>query len=403
VPLTDDIKMISIDDHLIEPPRVWVDRLPAKYHDRCPRMEEVTEDRVEPFYAKEVHLTKGVQIWRYEDMMEPMVGLIATSGTAIEDRSFTPLRFDQILRGTWDPVARLTNMDEDGVWAQAPFPSFPGFSGNKFVFAKDKELARLCVKAYNDFLLDEWCAAAPDRYISIIILPLWDPEACAAEIERCAAKGANAITFPDAPTGLGLPSFHQPDWDPAFAAAAEAGMPLCMHFGGSRVLPYVASDAPQAAVTAVFGMTLFNSMTELAMSTVFKRHPQLKVAYSEGGIGWVPYALMRMDQVWETYRQLTLENNVDREQRPSDVVKRHIWSCFIDDPVGLRERHTIGVDHLLWESDFPHADSLWPNSRANAEKVFADVPTDEVRKIVETNARELFRFPDRGRAGDGDT
>ncbi len=174
---------------------------------------------------------------------------------------------------------------------------------------------------------------------------MWDPAECAIEVERCAAKGANGITFPDAPTGLGLPSFHTPDWDATFAAAAEAGMPLCMHFGGSRVLPYVAPDAPQAAVTAVFGMTLFNSMCELAMSTVFKRHPKLKIAYSEGGIGWVPYALMRMDQVWETYRQYPLENNVDPDQRPSDVVREHIWSCFIDDPVGLRERHTIGVDH----------------------------------------------------------
>jgi predicted TIM-barrel fold metal-dependent hydrolase len=145
-------------------------------------------------------------------------------------------------------------------------------------------------------------------------------------------------------------------------------------------------------VTAVFGMTLFNSMCALAMSTVFTRHPKLKIAYSEGGIGWVPYGLMRIDQVWESYRRYPLENNVDPNQRPSDVVREHIWSCFIDDPVGLRERHTIGVDRLLWESDFPHADSLWPNSRANAEKVLADVPTEEVRMIVNTNARKLFRF-----------
>jgi predicted TIM-barrel fold metal-dependent hydrolase len=392
MPLTDDIKMVSIDDHLIEPPGVWVDRLPAKYHDRCPHIEEVAEERVEAFYAKTVQLPKGAHVWRFEDILEPMIGLIATAGTPVEDRNFTPLRYDQILRGTWDPVARLADMDTDGVWAQAPFPSFPGFAGNKFVFAKDKDLALLCVQAYNDFLLEEWVAAAPDRYISLIILPLWDPALCPAEIERCAARGANGITFPDAPTGLGLPSFHGSDWDATFAAAAEAEMPLCMHFGGSRVLPYIAPDAPQAAVTAVFGMTLFNSMAELAMSTVFKRHPKLKIAYSEGGIGWVPYALMRMDQVWETYRQYPIENNVDPDQRPSDVVRKHIWSCFIDDPVGIRERYTIGVDRLLWESDFPHADSLWPNSRTNAEKVLADVPTDEVRKIVADNARELFRF-----------
>jgi predicted TIM-barrel fold metal-dependent hydrolase len=392
MPLTDDIKMISIDDHLIEPPGLWVDRLPAKYHDQCPRVEEITEDRVEPFYAKTVHLKKGMQVWRYEDILEPNVGLTATAGLDVKDKNFSPVRFDQMLRGTYDPVARLADMDTDGVWAQAPFPSFPGFCGNKFVFTKDKDLAYLCVQAYNDFLLDEWCAAAPGRYISIIMLPLWDQGLCVKEIERCAAKGAHAITFPDNPAGLGLPSYQGTAWDGVFAAAAAAAMPLCMHFGGSRIIPFVSAEAPQAAVTTLFGITLFNSMTELVMSPVFVKHPNLKVAYSEGGIGWVPYALMRMDQVWEAYRQFPLENNVDPDRRPSDVVREHIYSCFIDDPVGVGLRHDIGIERLLWESDYPHADSLWPNSRANAQKVFADVPTDEVRRIVETNARDLFRF-----------
>jgi predicted TIM-barrel fold metal-dependent hydrolase len=392
MPLTDDIKMISMDDHLIEPRNLWVDRIPAKYHDRCPHIEEIQEDRVEPFYAKQVHLKKGMQVWRYEDILEPNVGLTATAGLDVKDRNFSPVRFDQMRRGTWDPVARLADMDEDGVWAQAPFPSFPGFSGNKFVFAKDKDLAYLCVQAYNDFLLDEWCPTAPDRYISIIMLPLWDQELSAREIARCAAKGARSITFPDNPAGLGLPSYQGTAWDPVFAAAAEAGLPLLMHFGGSKIIPFVSQDAPQAAVTALFGITLFNSMAEIVMSPVFKKHPTLKVCYAEGGIGWVPYALMRMDQVWEGYRQYPLENNVDPDRRPSDVVRQHIYSCFIDDPVGVGLRYDIGIERLLWESDYPHSDSLWPNSRANAQKVFADVPTEEVRRIVETNARDLFRL-----------
>ena len=393
MPLTDDIKMISMDDHLIEPATLWVDRIPAKYHDRCPHIEEIAEDRVEPFYAKEVHLKKGMQVWRYEDILEPNVGLTATAGLDVKDRNFSPVRFDQMRRGTWDPIARLADMDTDGVWAQAPFPSFPGFAGNKFVFAKDKELAHLCVQAYNDFLLDEWVPAAPDRYISIIMLPVWDQELSAKEIQRCAGKGARSITFPDNPAGLGLPSYGSGAWDGVFSAAEDTQMPLLMHFGGSKIIPFVAPDAPQAAVTALFGITLFNSMAELVMGPVFKNHPKLKVCFAEGGIGWVPYALMRMDQVWEDYREYPLENNVDPDRRPSDVVREHIYSCFIDDPVGVGLRHDIGIDRLLWECDYPHSDSLWPDSRTNAQKVFADVPTDEVRKIVETNARELFRLP----------
>src|SRR5262249_33770586 len=152
----------------------------------------------------------------------------------------------------------------------------PGFCGNKFVFAKDKELAHLCVQAYNDFVLDEWCAAAPDRYISLITLPLWDQDLCVREIERCAAKGAKSITFPDIASGLGLPPYKGTACDGVFAAAAEARMPISMHFGGSRIVPFVSSEAPQAAVTTLFGITLFNSMTELVMSPVFKKHPTLR-------------------------------------------------------------------------------------------------------------------------------
>jgi predicted TIM-barrel fold metal-dependent hydrolase len=384
--------MISMDDHLIEPPGVWVDRLPAKYHDQCPHVEEIQEDRIEPFYAKTVHLKKGMQVWRYEDILEPNVGLTATAGLDNKDRNFSPIRFDQMLRGTWDPVARLKDMDTDGVWAQAPFPSFPGFCGNKFVGAKDKELALLCVRAYNDYILDEWCPTAPDRYISIIMLPLWDQAACVTEIQRCAAKGAKAITFPDNPAGLGLPSYGSGAWDATFAAAQDAELPLLMHFGGSKIIPFVAPVAPQAAITALFGTTLFNSMAELVMGPVLKKVPNLKVCYAEGGIGWVPYGLMRLDQVWENYRKYPIENNVDPDRRPSDVVRKHIYSCFIEDPVGIELRHQIGIENLLWESDYPHADSFWPNSRTNAEKIFADVPTDEVRMIVETNARSLFKL-----------
>jgi predicted TIM-barrel fold metal-dependent hydrolase len=391
--LDDDVQMISVDDHLVEPPGVWTDRLPAKYHDRCPRVVEVDEDREEPFYATVVHLKRGMQIWRYEDLLEPNVGLTATAGTELKDRNLDPIRFEQMRLGAYDPVARLADMDADGVWAQAPFPSFPGFAGNKFVFAKDKHLAALCVSAYNDFLLDEWCAAAPDRYIPLIILPLWDAAGCVREIERCAAKGARGITFPDNPAGLGLASFQSDWWDPVFSAAEAAALPLCMHFGSSKIVPFVSPQAPQAVVTTLFGITLFNSLTEIVMSPVFHRHPRLAVAYSEGGIGWYPYAIQRMDQVWETYRDLPLENNIDRHARPSDLVREHVWACFIDDPVGVRDRYDIGVDRILWESDYPHADSLWPTSRENATKVFADVPSAEVRKIVEDNARQLFRFP----------
>jgi predicted TIM-barrel fold metal-dependent hydrolase len=392
VPLADDVRLISVDDHLIEPPGVWVDRLPAGYRDRCPRVVEIREDTVEQFYSFKLHLKKGSQVWRYEDLVEPNVGLTATAGTELKQRNLDPVRFEQMRLGAYDPVARLADMDIDGVWAQTPFPSFAGFAGNKFALAEDKDLALLCVQAYNDFVLDEWCASAPERYVSVVILPMWDADLSAAEIERTAAKGARAISFPDNPAGLGLPTFRTDFWDRPFSAAEAADLPLLMHFGGSRITPWVSENVPNAVVVTLFGVTLFNSMVEIVMSPVFHRHPKLKVAYSEGGIGWVPYAMMRMDQTWEVYRKLDLPNNVNPDVRPSDLVRKHIWSCFIDDSVGIENRHAIGVDRLLWESDYPHPDSLWPNSREHARKEFAAVPDDEVQRIVSRNARDLFRL-----------
>ncbi len=394
MPLTPDIQMVSIDDHLIEHPRVWTDRVPAKFADRMPRVVEVEEEFVHSMGGAMTALVrKGSQVWHFEDLIVPNVGLSAVAGTPLRERNQDPLRFEDMRPGAYDPIARLPDMDEDGVWVNAPFPTFPGFAGNKFVLAQDKELAEHCVRAYNDFIIEEWCASAPDRYIPLVILPLWDMDLTVAEIERTAAMGAKGICFPDNPTPIGLPSFHTGAWDRVFKAATDAEQPLCMHFGGSRVVPYVSPGAHQAATTVQFGITLLGSMTELVFSNALHDNPDLKIVYAEGGIGWMPYAMQRIDQVWESQRYYDIEPRLNADVRPSDLIRTHVWSCFIDDPLGVDQRDLIGVDRLLWESDYPHSDSLWPNSRSNAEKVFADVPTAVVRRIVETNARELFNFP----------
>jgi predicted TIM-barrel fold metal-dependent hydrolase len=375
------MKLISVDDHVFEHSRVWLDRLPAKFQDRAPR---VVEDET------------GFERWLLEgelvDHMDINSGLAAAAGLDPSERSYEPRRFSEMLPGLYDPIARLRDMEEDGVWVQTCFPTFARFAGTRFLRVADKELALDCVRAYNDFIIDEWCAAAPGRFISLIILPLWDAAASVVEIERCSAKGARGITFPDSVTPLGLPSIYTGEWDTVFAAAADNELPLCLHFGSSGVTPPVAEDAPQAVTTALFGITLYASMAELVMSRVFHTVPNLKVAYSEGGIGWFPYAIMRMDQVWEHYRYYNLERTINADVRPSDLVREHIYGCFIDDPVGIANRDFIGLDNILWESDYPHADSLFPHSRKNAERVFESVPDADVRKMVETNARRLFRI-----------
>jgi predicted TIM-barrel fold metal-dependent hydrolase len=375
--LRDDVQAVSVDDHLIEHPRVWLDRLPEKYGDARPHI---------------VDLDGGGQQWCYEGVVQGTTGLSAVAGTPNQKRGRDPIHYGEMRPGYYDPVARLADMDADGVAVQLNFPQWPGFAGSRLMRSNDLELGHLCVQAWNDFVVDEWCAAAPDRYIPMMILPLWNMQLIIDEIQRCAAKGTRAIAFPDQPALLGLPSWHSNEWDDVLSAVEETDLVLCLHFGGAGVRPSTPPDAPQAVGTTLMGSMLMSSMVDITFSQTLHRHPNLKFALSEGEIGWLPYALMRMDQVWDHYRYYNLEKTIDQDVRPSDLAKKHFWGCFIDDPVGIQARHEIGIDHILWESDYPHADSLWPTSRDRIAEVLADVPDDEAKMIVETNARKLFRF-----------
>lgn len=390
--LTPDMKLISVDDHVYEHPTVWSSRLPQRYREQGPRIVERSD-------GSECWSIEGILV-DYMDINSELAssqgasnaGLALAAGLDFSERSFEPRRYDQMLPGIYDPVARLADMDKDGVWAQTCFPSFARFAGTRFLPLKDKKLALMCVQAYNDFIVEEWCAAAPERYIPLTILPLWNVDACVKEIERNADRGVHAISFPETMFPLGLPSIFTGHWNRVLAAAAASDQVICMHFGSSGMTPAVSPEAPQAVITALFGASLFASMAEWVLSSVFHDHPRLKVAYSEGGIGWWPFALMRLDQVWDHYRFYDLEKGINQTVRPSDIIRDHVYGCFIDDPVGIEMRDVIGVDNIMWESDYPHADSLFPKSRTNAERVFAAVPDADVKRIVETNARSLFRF-----------
>ena len=375
--LNPDVKLISADDHLIEHPRVWQDRLARKFQEAGPRIVEVNDG------ASEQWLYEGELVWNS--------GLGHSAGRKRDVHHEEPQRFEDMRPGYYDPVARIKDMDVDGVSMQMCFPSWARYAGTRFYWGKDRELGLACVQAYNDFHIDEWCGAAPDRYIPLIILPLWDPALCVAELERCIDKGIKAVSFPENPAPLGLPSFHTDHWDPVFSVIAQAGLPLCMHFGTSGISPPIGKDAPLAVVSTLMGATMFSAMADLVFSPVLHKHPDLKVVFSESGIGWWPNALQRVDQVWEDYRYFDLgARGINFEARPSELIKKHFWGCFIQDPLGVELRHKIGVENLLFESDYPHADSVWPHSRKHFQEVMADVPAEEAQMIGQDNARLVF-------------
>jgi predicted TIM-barrel fold metal-dependent hydrolase len=389
VPLTDDMQLVSVDDHLVEKPQLWQERLPQKFLEAGPRVIEAdgTESDQYGFGTK---VPKGSQVWLLEGKVYAQLGLNAVAGKPRDQIGTEPLRFDDMIPGCLNADARVKDMDIDGVTTQMLFPSFPRFSGTQFLLVEDKELARACIQAWNDHVLEEYCEAYPGRFIPMIILPFWNLEQSLAELDRLADRGIRSVSFPENPAPHGLPSFHTDHWDRLFDVFEERGIVASMHFGTSGRVTRTAPEAPMAVGITLMGTNSINTVADLLFSPVFDRHPRLKVSIAEGGIGWIPWLLERADNTWERHR---FYQNIRQDRRPSEVFRDHIWGCFIIDQYGVDNRELIGIDRMTWEGDYPHSDSDWPNSRKTVESQLAHVPDDEARLIVEDNARALYRFP----------
>ena len=377
--LTPDTKLISVDDHVIEPAHVFTEHIAARYRDRAPRI-------VEP--------EPGVQAWDWEGRLYPLQfqGNVHTrrfrDGEAGRGEDLFARRYEDMITAAYDVHERVRAMDEDGVWAELLFPTFPRFGGNRFLEANDKALALACLQAWHDWMLDEWSAAYPDRFIPQTLIPLWDTQIAVREIERCAAKGAKAISFVENPYPIGLPSFPSGHWDPVFAAAGDTGLPLSMHIGTSSGLLRPSPDATPSVGIALCGVNSMSALGDLIFSGAVERHPNCKVALSEGGAGWVPYVLERLDYTWLRSRY----EGVDCTRLPSEVFAQHFWVCMVADRYAIVNRHLIGLDKLMWECDFPHNDSNFPESRKVLADAVHDIPDDEARQIGELNARRLYNF-----------
>ena len=369
---------ISVDDHLVEPPEMFEGRVPARFADLAPRVE-IDET--------------GMEFWSYDGKRQYKVGLNAVVGRPRSELSFEPTRFDEMRRGAWDIHARIHDMDLNGVYASLNFPSsLAGFAGQRFQLGiSDPELALAVVRAANDWHLEAWAGPYPERIIPVQLPWLLDPEVAAAEVRANAERGFRAVTFPELPERLGLPSLHTGYWDPFMAACAETGTVVCLHVGSSSSAPMTSSDAPADTIGVLFfGWAMFAAVDWL-YSKLPVRFPDLKICLSEGGIGWVPGLMDRLDHVGR-YQEM-YATWVDIDLTPREVLARNFWFCTIDDPSGLELRHRIGVDHLMLESDYPHQDGTWPDTQELLFEQIGHFPADEVRKITWENASKLFRFP----------
>jgi predicted TIM-barrel fold metal-dependent hydrolase len=366
------LDLVSVDDHVIEHARVWADRLPRRHLGAGPR---VVED-------------EGREFWEFEGQRIETMGLNAVAGKENKDFSMDPVRFADMIPGCYDPVARARDLLEDGVRGSVCFPTFPRFAGVRFLTAKDKELADACVKAYNDFMLEEWSASVPGLYIPMIIGQLWDPAAFADEVRRNAERGARAVSFPESTHAIGLPSFHDRFWDPLWQAVTETDVAICIHIGTSATMRAPSPDASFATEIALAPVNAQITLTDLLFSEIPHRFPTIKITMSEGGIGWVPFALERADRTWEKHRFWSNLADIP----PSEVFRRNFWVCFIDERLGVEARHHIGVDRILWECDYPHADTPWPHVQRDVGEALKGLPDDDVVAMTHGNAERLFRW-----------
>jgi predicted TIM-barrel fold metal-dependent hydrolase len=391
-------RIISVDDHVVEPADIWTSRLPAKYRDIGPRVVRrkvaQTGGGTGGQSATWVESEDGAwaDVWLYEDLVFPLILLFAAAG--FDTLEVRPVTFDEIGPGTWKQKERLEAMDANHVEAAICFPNtLPRFCGQAFLERKDRELAHLCVQAYNDWIIDEWAGGdGYGRLIPLAILPLWDPELVAAEVRRVAAKGCYAVTFPENPYPLGLPSIHDANrtWDPFFTACEETGTVVCMHIGSSSRMPFTAPDAPFIISSTLTFQNAMGSMLDYIFSGTLERFPSLTIAYSEGQVGWMPYVLERADKLWEERSNNSFGTGLANP--PSSYIAGRVYGCMFDDDTGLQNRNAIGMDQICFETDYPHADSTFPHSKEVLVKIAdrAGLSDDEIYKLVRGNAIKAF-------------
>jgi predicted TIM-barrel fold metal-dependent hydrolase len=393
--VADDFPLIvSVDDHVVEPAHVWERWLPAKFRDRGPKVERrgigsmrhvgggAYEQTFDPDGPK-------ADCWVYEDLVYINKRHVAAVGYDRDDMTMSPITYDEMRPGCFDPKARLEDMDVNHVEASLCFPSFPRFCGQTFTEAKDRELGEACVYAYNDWMVEEWCGDSGGRLIPLIIIPLWDAELAAAEVRRNAERGVHAVCFSEIPPHLGLPSIHSGHWDPFFQACEETATVINMHIGSSSRMPATSPDAPTGvAATLSFGNAM-NSMSDWLFSGKLVQFPELKLAYSEGQIGWIPYILERADAVWEDHRAWAGTQDLVPEP-PSTYYYRQIYGCFFKDQHGLDSIEKVGVDNTTFETDYPHTDSTWPHTKKIAEEMTRGMDPAVVRKIMRGNAIRML-------------
>lgn len=366
-------RIISAVDYVVEPPQVWTQRLSkAKFGERIPHLER----------------SHGSDSWSVDGRRLPLADA-ARVGALMTDRAVSPNRWEEMPNAAYDPSARLKAMDDDGVKYAVLYPSLPGFSGELFGAIADPELELACVQAYNDWLIEEW-ASASERFIPQCIVPLSPIEATVSEIKRAFGRGHRGVIFPAEPMHLRkLPHINSSDYDPVWATCQELNVPLCFHAGSATqmqfpVAPILAPELAAAFKAVVRPASAAFDLSNLVFSRILLRFPKLKVVFAESTVGWGTFLLEYADHQYE-------QDHCDYELKPSEMFHRQCYLTTWYDPLKINARH-IGASNILWSTNFPMANSTWPQSRQYAEKCLTDMRDSEQEQILRLNAAKLYRI-----------
>jgi predicted TIM-barrel fold metal-dependent hydrolase len=373
----DDMILVSIDDHMIEPPDMYENHVPKKWLDQAPRV---------------VRNEQGVDEWVFQgERTSTPFGMAATVGWPREEWGFNPGAYSELRPGCFDVHERVRDMNANGVLASMNFPTMAGWNARTFAESHDKEVALVMLQAYNDWVIDERCAAYPGRFIPLGSVPMWDPELAAAEVHRIAKKGCRAVSMLETPHANGYQSYLSGYWDPVLQALCDESMVLCLHIGAGFEVINRPAEAPIDHLMVLACQISAITAQDLLFGPTLRRFPELRVALSEGGIGWIPFYLDRVDRHFTNQGWLHGADDFGGKL-PSEVFRDHILACYITDPSGLLLRDRIGIDIISWECDYPHTDTTWPESPEFAWKEFqaAGCREDEIHKITWQNACRFF-------------
>ncbi len=379
---TDELVIASVDDHIVEPPTMFDQHL------------SIQHKSIKPTVHKD---KKGADFWLFEGKRTGNIGLNAVVGRVREEYGCEPISFEQMRKGTWDIHSRIEDMNANGILTSLNFPTVVRFDGELFHQFTNKANALTLLRAYNDWHIDEWCGSYPGRNIPNAIVPYWDIRETVKEIERVVAKGCHAISFTDNPSLRKQPSIHDEHWDPLWKACADNEMIINIHIGSGAAAPHASMASPIDAWITTMPISIVNSAADWLWLRALHRYSGLKIALSEGGIGWIPYFLERSDFTYEHHKAWT--HTDFGTKKPSEVFKEHFLTCFIDDRFGLKNIEDIGEDNIAYECDYPHSDTVWPESPEKLTAQFEGMTDVQIEKITHANALRIYQFDAFGKLG----